>query len=257
MEISEIIINEDYHGLNPVVFGRERCEPSHSFGPAVRTYWLLHYVVSGKGRFVREGKTYYLGKGDIFVIPPMLETYYEADKNDPWHYIWIGFTASDIPKKVLDKPVLHLPLSGRIFQDMKRCSELEGGRSAYLSSRLWELMSMLLDEGSGSAGHIEKALSIIHSEYANGITVTELSHRLNLDRTYFSALFKKKVGLSPVKYLNELRLNQAADLIKNHGMAPGIAALSVGYADYCNFLKAFKKHFGCSPRAYSEREINA
>ena len=54
MERSVIVIDSHFPGLNPVQFGSEECAPGHFFGPAVRTYWLLHYVVSGKGTFVAE-----------------------------------------------------------------------------------------------------------------------------------------------------------------------------------------------------------
>ena len=60
MENLEIIIDKNYKGFNPIQFGSQKCPPRWSFGPAVRSYWLLHFVVSGRGRFEREGKTYYV-----------------------------------------------------------------------------------------------------------------------------------------------------------------------------------------------------
>ena len=45
----EMIVDQQYPGLNPVQFGYEVNDPSHGFGPTVREYWLLHYVVSGFG----------------------------------------------------------------------------------------------------------------------------------------------------------------------------------------------------------------
>ena len=83
MERSVIVIDSHFPGLNPMQFGSEECAPGHFFGPAVRTYWLLHYVTSGKGTFTRDGVTYQLQAGDLFVISPYLETYYEADQNSP------------------------------------------------------------------------------------------------------------------------------------------------------------------------------
>ena len=118
MEHLEIIVDEKYHGLDPVQFGHEHCRLKHSFGPAVRQYWLLHYVVSGSGKFVREGKEYELSAGDIFVIPPFVETYYEADEKNPWHYIWIGFnTDIELPEE-MTRPVIRCANTGSIFTDM-------------------------------------------------------------------------------------------------------------------------------------------
>lgn len=253
-EIYEIIINEGYPGINPVQFGAQNCPPGHSYGPAVRTHWLLHYVVSGSGIFIRDSVTYKVTKGDIFVIRPFEETYYEADKADPWSYIWVGFTSDGLLDDVFGKPVISLPGAGKIFQDMRRCSELENGRSAFLTSRIWELVARVLDLGSIKNSHIDKALSFMHSEYANGITVSSVAKHLNLDRTYFSVLFKNETGVSPVDYLSELKLNKAAELMSVYGKSPTTAATSSGYLDYCHFSRAFKKYFGVSPKKY--REMN-
>ncbi len=247
---SEIVIDQHFADLNPVQFGYENCAPSHFYGPAVRTYWLLHYVVSGEGDFTREGKTYHLGMGDIFVIPPYLETYYQADANRPWQYIWIGFTATGGLPDPFQAPVIHCPAAGAIFEEMKNCARYEAGRSAFLAARLWELMSLLLEQGKPEVDYIKKALHCIRSEYMTALTVQGLADRLGLDRSYFSALFKERTGLPPGKYLLRYRMEKAAELMLRHGERPSTAASSVGYPDLYHFSKTFKAHFGLSPRDY-------
>ncbi|MBP3392374.1 MAG: AraC family ligand binding domain-containing protein, partial [Clostridia bacterium] len=64
------ILNEQYPGLSPTQFGFQECHPGHSFGPCVRPFWLLHYVISGTGTFTRSGITHQITPGEIFVIPP-------------------------------------------------------------------------------------------------------------------------------------------------------------------------------------------
>ena len=134
MTVSEMIINTHYDGLNPVQLGYEKCSPHHSYGPAVRTHWLLHYVVYGFGKFERDGVTWSVNPGDIFVIPPYEETYYEADRQKPWRYILIGFHAKESLTSVFDQPVIRCHGVGNIFEDMLRCDKMENGRSALLSS---------------------------------------------------------------------------------------------------------------------------
>lgn len=247
---SEVVVNCQYRGLNPVQFGTESCAPNHSFGPAVRTHWLLHYVVSGFGIFRREGKTYRLSPGDIFVIPPYLETYYEADGQRPWTYIWVGFTADFPLPDCFTSPVISCPEGGEIFDEMLRCGNFDSGRSAFLSGCLWRLTGILLEKGKPTVGYVDKALSFIHSEYAMGITVSEIAERLNLDRSYFSTLFTRRTGVSPSAYLRSVRMNKAAELMTKYGESPSTAALSVGYEDLFHFSKSFKQFFGLSPRAY-------
>lgn len=252
MEHVEIVIDEQYAGLNPVQFGYEDCAPSHSFGPAVRDHWLLHYVAEGKGIFRRDDKEYTVKAGEIFVIPPFLETYYEADAKAPWRYIWVGFTCGEKLAKKFDQPVIRCPGVGEIFDSMRRCRKMEGGKSAFLSSRIWELLSLMLEAGKTDADYVEKALYYMRSEYMNDIRVGELAARLNLDRCYFSTMFTRRVGVSPSQYLIHLRLEKAAELMVVYGKSPSIAAVSVGYPDIYTFSKMFKKKFGCSPRQYTQ-----
>ncbi len=246
----ELVMDKRYGGLNPVQFGRESCAPLHSFGPAVRNYWLLHYVVSGKGKFTREGQTYAVESGQCFVIPPQCKTYYEANEKEPWEYLWVGFTTTEELPEALSEPVLTMPGLGDVFQKMAACRDFECGRSAYLSSCLWQLFALLLEQRLTVPDHIEKALTIISVEYINAITVEEIAERVGLDRSYFSSLFAERVGQTPGKYITGLRMNKAVELMTTYGQTPKITAFSVGYTDLFHFSKAFKKYFGVSPRAY-------
>ncbi len=252
MDISEIVVNQGYEGLNPMQFGYEYCEPSHSFGPAVRDHWLLHYVVSGSGIFRIDGKTHHIKAGDMFTIPPYVETYYEADSTNPWHYIWVGFTTEGPLPAVLHSK-MHLPEAKSLFLQMQHCGDFDSGRSAYLSAKLWELMALILERDKGEIDYIEKALSCIKSEYMNGITVAEIAKRLNLDRSYFTTCFKKRLGVSPQEYLLKFRLETAKQLMVEQGETPTTAANSVGYSDIYNFSRMFKRKYGLSPRAYVEK----
>ncbi len=251
---SEIIVDEHFEGLNPMQLGHEACIPSHSYGPAVRTHWLLHYVVSGFGTFTRENITYNIKPGEIFVIPPYIETYYQADEKSPWKYIWIGFTTKNIPE-VLDRAVISCPNIGTIFHEMLLCSKLENGRSAHLASCLWKLVSILSENGEAKSNHIDKAINYMHSNYANEISIQQIAETLGLNRKYFCSLFTAQIGVSPSEYLISLRLNKAAELMTKHNQSPTTAAISVGYNDIYHFSKSFKKHFGISPRTYCKNQL--
>lgn len=246
---SVFVADEGYQDLNPVSFGYHACPASHGYGPAVRTYWLIHYIVSGRGFFECHGNRYTLSAGSMFVITPYEETYYEADSADPWHYIWIGFTCQGTPPAALPD-VIELPGGLPIFQAMKLCENQESGRSAFLCARLWELFALLLKKEQTDVDPVERALDYMHSEYMTGITVEQISHRLNLDRSYFSTMFRKKVGISPGKYLLQYRMHAAATLLLDNGKSVSVTANSVGYSDIYVFSKMFRRFYGVSPREY-------
>ena len=50
--------------------GLSKTEPLHSFGPAQKPYYLIHYILRGKGRFSLRNKEFQLSSGNGFLIPP-------------------------------------------------------------------------------------------------------------------------------------------------------------------------------------------
>ena len=103
------------------------------------------------------------------------------------------------------------------------------------------------------ADYVTRALSCIHAEYDQDLTVEQLANRLGLDRSYFSDLFRDRTGVTPGQYLIRLRMNKAAELIARHGYTPTLAAQSCGYPDLAQFSKRFKAQFGISPRPYRQQ----
>ena len=249
---SEIVINKAYQGINPVLFGYQTCEPSHAYGPVARTHWLFHFVVSGHGIFRIGGRDYRLSKGMMFVIPPFVETYYEADAEEPWEYIWIGFTGEP-PLTLSD--TYTVPQALRIFESMKISHNLNEGRTEFLLGKLWELFSLLMEQTHSGIDPVEMALNIIHAEYMTPLTVQQIANRIHLERTYFSNLFLGRVGRSPKRYLTDYRMEQALVLLQQ-GYSVTVTALSVGYQDVYAFSKAFKRQFGVPPTAYGTIEMH-
>ena len=155
-----------------------------------------------------EDREYALGAGEMFIIPPFIETYYEADSKNPWEYIWIGFSSdSNLPSALPD--TIRCPEALRIFTSMKKSENLSGGKSAFLSGKLWELFSVLLENKTEKEDYIQSSLDLIHSEYEKPITVEEIAKRINLDRRYLSRLFKEKTGESIQDYLIRVRIEAA------------------------------------------------
>ena len=74
-------------------YGHEKCKKDH-FWTGVRDHYLIHYIISGKGLFVYNDKTYHLKAGQGFISYPDALSYYKADNTEPWEYCWVGFQGS-------------------------------------------------------------------------------------------------------------------------------------------------------------------
>lgn len=256
------LVNRRFRELNPISFGHQQCPPSHAYGPATRFYYLIHYIVSGKGMFVRQGQTYALHAGQCFVIRPDETTYYEADRADPWQYIWIGFTASlPLPDR-MTSAVIESKRAAILFPEMLSYLQTEVEQpEIYLTARLWELYSHFAchDRTTLPIAHTEslmlRAKNVIETEYMHEITVEGLAKRLHLERSYFSTLFKKQFGMSPQQYLVDYRLSVAALLMTRYHYTPSLAARASGYTDPCNFSRMFRRKYGVTPGQYRRSPV--
>ena len=247
MQVIDNVRDEHRLQFCPLYYGHENCKPGHFDGPDIRANYLIHYVVSGCGVFRTNGKEYTVNPGEIFIISPGKEVFYQADIKNPWTYIWIGFSSSE-PLHLDD--VIPCPGASEIFNSILQCERFKNGRTAYLKARLWDLLAVLIDGKSYATKYIDEALKIIHSNYMSELTVTEIANELNLNRTYFSVLFKEKVGMTPKEYLTNYRMDTAASLLNMRHKSISTIARSVGYHDLFTFSRMFKKRFGVSPSKY-------
>lgn len=87
-------------------YGWERCTPAHQFGPAARTHYLFHYVISGTGLLMAqdqkgETRNYSIKSGQGFLLYLGQISTYIADKTNPWEYAWLEFDGLRV-KEALD-----------------------------------------------------------------------------------------------------------------------------------------------------------
>lgn len=243
--------------VSPINCGTERCDPEHSFGPTQREFYLIHYIFSGTGSYVSPAGTSTLAKGDCFIIHPYETTFYKASKDDPWDYAWLGFTCTD-PPAVLNRYVMHLPICEHIFSSVASCASLSSGREWYALGLITQLLALMVeaDNPNKNDNHrdINRVCFAIETNFSINMTVQELAYSINLDRSYFSKLFKSIVGISPQQYMLQCKLKQAALMLTKQDKTPGEVAQIIGYADVFSFSRSFHRQFGCSPTEFIRRE---
>ncbi|WP_319001890.1 AraC family transcriptional regulator [Clostridium algoriphilum] len=257
-------------GMDLIVYhyGMENCKPSHSYGPALRDHFLLHYIISGSGTFVLDGKSYNLHENQGFLICPDVITYYEASSKDPWIYTWIGFRgikAETFLKNIkLDKDNPVFKCKGDIikkcFEEIRHSSTYKLGYELRLQGYLNILLSELTEQseaaktkGDGQKkNYIKKSIQFIETNYSRSMSIESLASYIGLNKNYLSTIFSELLGIPPQEYLIKYRVNKACKLLSNKDLTISEISRSVGYDDPLGFSKIFKQIKGVSPKSYRQ-----
>ena len=97
------------------------------------------------------------------------------------------------------------------------------------------------------------ALEKIHQDPAARWDVRRLAQAGGLSRSAFASRFRQQVGIGPMQYLTNWRMQQAADLLVDSGYSMAQIAERVGYSSEWSFAKAYKRCFGIGPGAYRRK----
>ena len=98
--------------------------------------------------------------------------------------------------------------------------------------------------------YIQEAITYMERNYQRELTMEELADACKLHRSYFSKLFKDKMGCPPQEFLIRLRMSKAAEQMKTTRNSIGDIAALCGYPNQLHFSRAFTKRFGVSPREW-------
>ena len=247
--------------------GCSRTEPLHSFGPALKPHYLIHYIINGKGKFMIGDKTYPLKAGYGFLIMPEELAFYQADEKEPWTYVWVGFSgtkAEEYMKAIglsIAHPVFCSSRSEELYQAVRDMMEhntfgvandlRRNGQLALFLSIVAEGVTVAdKNEGNRANTYVRKAVEFIQGNYCNPIKVTDIADYVCINRSYLYTLFQNSLGMSPQQFLTTFRITKATELLQLTALSIEGIAISCGYQDPLVFTKAFRQMKKMSPSAY-------
>lgn len=252
--------------------GYSDCQPGYSFGPAdSQNNYIIHYILSGKGTFQIGDSVYPLKKGDGFLIEPDVLTYYQADQNDPWTYLWVGFTGKNAEQYLAELGLgggrVAYSTSGgeklkQIVMEMLKQNPVSPGADFTLQSLLYAFFGVLAREGGlprqkykeVENQYIRQAAEFIRNNYPERIKISDVAAYVGITRSYLYTMFMKTFGVSPQEYLSNYRITRASELLTLTELSIETIAASCGYEDPLVFSKAFKKRKGVSPSRYRKED---
>ncbi|MCK0163804.1 AraC family transcriptional regulator [Marinobacter sp. S6332] len=102
---------------------------------------------------------------------------------------------------------------------------------------------------------IQQVLDHVHLNLDKPLAVPALAQRCGLSRWQFNRIFTHQTGLSLGRYVRELRLSQAAEMLLFTSQRMIDIALACGFSCDISFSRSFKQHFGCAPNKYRQRGL--
>ena len=95
---------------------------------------------------------------------------------------------------------------------------------------------------------LKKAISFIRLNYPSDITITEVAEQAGIGERYLRNLFSRHLNLSPLDYLNQIRINKSIELLRNTGMSVKEICFQCGFKSPQYFSRVFKQQTGITPR---------
>ena len=238
-------------------------------GRVLEEYQLL-YITEGKGRFSCEtlgrNKSIQVESGMMFLLFPGEWHSYHPDKQTGWKEYWIGFNGhfmdNLIEKKFFskDRPVfkvnIHEDIVALYNEAITAAVKQKSGFQQFLAGIVGRLLSLAYFydrnsqfEESDTAKKISQAKVMIQDSFAD-ISPEDIASRLCISYSSFRKTFKEYTGFSPARYISEVRMGKAKELLTNTSLSIKEVAYRVGYNNHDYFFTAFRHMTGRTPAEY-------
>lgn len=166
-------------------------------------------------------------------------------------YLYFCYIMTTIVKTLLEV----LPNgNGEMFD---KCMErlYHASSSAEVEHIIIQLIDNIVDwiESDSSSDYVSNQVkTLIHARYMEDLSLEILAKEVYLSPQYLSVLFSEKNGCGINKYLKNVRMNKAKELLENTNLKVNEICTKVGYNNYSYFCKRFAEEFGKTPQKYRD-----
>ncbi len=228
--------------------------------------YLFQYTLKGYGIFETRDTVYRIEPGQAFFVKiPDNEKYYfpHNAKCEGWELLYIHFEGTAVEAyydKIVQKTgkVLKLEQSSSVIQYLLKLQEnLNNGMKLqpfagneiifYFLSLLCKTVAYNQDKYSAKTRF---ALEYMHNEFANLEGIHALSDQLGISLSHFTREFTKETGINPIKYLTNIRMQNALQLLINTNLSINEISLKCGFSCGNYFSKTFRKYNNLSPNQF-------
>lgn len=231
--------------------------------------FCIHSIQKGKGIFKRNGRKYEVKAGEIFTFFPGDHIVYYDSPETPWEYIWFRLDGKNVEEALSVSGSTRKHPHRPVAKPGKLESYLHEISSAYAGGKYHGLFPMTaacnclelisgrdFDIRSSQAGDksiSDSFISIIESQMNSAPSINEIAKSMKINRSTLFRAFLREHGISPKRYLENLRLDKASGLLSKTKLSVKEIAEACGFSHPSHFGKVFQEHFSAPPTAWRRK----
>lgn len=150
------------------------------------------------------------------------------------------------------KPVNLFEIQDTIARLVNMVKTSSGSRTQLVNRRIQPGRRTIVQFDSDVPNNILRSISFIEEQLPDTKTISleRLAEKANLSRYHFCRAFKKTTGMTPMKFVNSLKVNRAKELLRRRDKNISRIAIESGFQDLSNFNRQFRKITGLTPSSY-------
>lgn len=242
--------------------GIEQEFPSH-----FHNYYVIALVENGKRQLSCNNNCYHIKQGDVIIFNPNDKHSCVKSGNELFIYKGLNIPSDIISKITFDitrkkytprfsKNVIRTP---EIYNCLLTLHNMIVNKSNNFEKEelffilIYDLLKNFSNEINDIDKHSIETSSIckyIEENYYKKISLDDLCNRYNSSKSTLLRDFSKQNGITPYRYLQNVRIEKAKQLLKN-GISPADTALKTGFSDQSHLTNCFHTFIGLSPSSYA------
>jgi AraC-like DNA-binding protein len=237
-------------------------------------YAMLIYCIGGKGWYRIHGQTYPIEENQYIIIPPDTPYSFGADESEPWTIYWLHFRGKNCrnflpaylgPRSILVDDYSRIQERIQLFEEIYNSFSMGYIKEymiyssmclhLFLASFLWiEPYRNIHIPNRKEYPFSAKVIHYMQEQVAHNLSLNQLAAYFKYSPSHFSMRFQKEIGISPIHYFIQLKMQKACQYIVLTNMKLNEISIKLGFDEPAYFSRIFTKIIGISPSAYRKKE---
>jgi AraC-like DNA-binding protein len=235
--------------------------------------YQIVYVSSGKGVLeLQDAEPIMIEAGTIFLLFPNVWHRYRPLLETGWEEFWVGFSGhyaeylmrqdcfnpkNPVLKVGLDNEILHIFIrlidiskqESRVFSQMASCFVIQ-------LLGLVNAAALMMDKTKSRQEQIIQAIRFkIHENWNENLDFEQIAAENNVTYDFFRKAFKGVMGVPPGQYLLNIKIEKAAQMLRETDLTISEIATKTGFENEFYFSRMFKNKMNCTASSYRKKEV--